>query len=118
MRSLKVTPEVAMADLTISASRTSWNGRASDSCSDLTLLEIHRRVACGMFGLLDGRDWIVQPPILVPRRPTFVYSVPAAGFTEFRVPFVSDLFSTAGAAGGSDCSSGSSPAVRRDSGSW
>src|SRR6476660_1311248 len=87
MRSLKVTPEVAMADLTISASRTSWNGRASDSCGDLTLLEIHRRVACCMFGLLDGRDWIVQPPILVPRRPTFVYSVPGAGFTEFRVPF-------------------------------
>src|SRR5512144_778394 len=88
MRSLKVTPSSASADLTMSASRISWNGRTSDSWSDLTSFEIHRRVAWGMVGLLAGRDWIVQPPILVPGRPTSVYTISRVGFTDFRVPFV------------------------------
>src|SRR4051795_3517908 len=93
IRSLKPTPEEATAASTISASRTSSNGRASDRCSDLTLSRIHRRVAWGMVGLLDGRDRVVFPPILVPRRPTSVQGVSQAGVTENRVPFASGTVS-------------------------
>src|SRR5262245_61140934 len=90
MRSLYVTPAEANADLTISGSRISWNGKASDSLSDLTFSETRLRVAWDMVGLLGGRDWIVVLPILVPGRPTFVYAIFLAQLTKFLVPFVPD----------------------------
>ena len=45
------------------------------------------------------RNWIVQSPILVPRRPTFVYPKFQKQLTDFRVPFVSGTESMAPAAG-------------------
>src|SRR5512132_871669 len=54
MHALKRTPSSARADATIWASRMSWKGRTFDSRRDLTFSEIHRRVAWGIVGLLDG----------------------------------------------------------------
>src|SRR5512135_2006210 len=48
------TPSSARADATIWASRMSWKGRTFDSRREVTFSEIHRRVAWGIVGLLDG----------------------------------------------------------------